>query len=146
MRPPPHPIGPFYFISWNFQGKNRQITGCPSFGVGASYREPWIRHWYLLTLMIDFFFACNFRVFFIGAQDGNFPAVLSMINYRFMTPAPAIIATVSTTYFVMPRLCLHWRRRTRIRILIRTWIPVLYRSRQQDPNLSVQCEHLHGTM
>ncbi len=43
--------------------------------------------------MISFTFI--FRVFFIGAQDGNFPMVLSMINYKFLTPAPAIVSTVS---------------------------------------------------
>ena len=50
-------------------------------------------HAFIIGLLIAYS-----RVFFTGAQDGNFPALLAMINYKRLTPAPAIIATVGTTW------------------------------------------------
>ena len=37
----------------------------------------------------------TFRVLHIAAEDGLFPQIMSMINYKFLTPMPSIIGKVS---------------------------------------------------
>lgn len=54
---------------------------------------------YFLLFLFQFFFL-SFRLFYAGAEQGQMPRVLSMIQVKHLTPAPAVICMVCTNHFL----------------------------------------------
>lgn len=43
-----------------------------------------------MDVTLDFY-----RLFFVGAKNSHLPKIISMINYKYLTPAPSLLTIVS---------------------------------------------------